>query len=913
MCKPTPTRATNANHLWDADNLKLKLRTTAEIEYRLKRIDISRGDGIDSIKMTYDDDSIWCHGHDGGKVDNRSVVLTDGEYIIKVVHETFKNHKTAAASIDFWTNKGRQFEYHPTQLTTRWESELTTLTAQPGHEIIGLTIRHGTLVGSEQQPALSALKAKDHSEWFAVGTVSPKEDADATADAEVNADATAANNTTAAAAAAAAASISTLTTSSTWKGVTFKHYYTKADAKAAWKDAAANVAAKPMSRGGIFVDCTSLKVLNTAGGIVAIAACKTAGIELGVAAAKKDEDVAILDAVWTLYKLIGTKKDAAIFFLVTTLIVMSSYFDLESKVLIGEVLSQAAGANMTDAMGAVHANKFSSAMCRYGVVNCTGSAADPRKVLILTLLVIRFVEQFLYVLNVWFHHFACDSRNKIMKAKAFEHVLGLDQGYFDTHTTSEIQGSMNVHAINNLISWNIPYLFSLTLKIMMVAYFLLSIDFWLGGLSLVGALITKFAVLDPIEFYEKQIHRIKRKLEIFNTQMINEALDMIQSVKLFSKEKQHHAEYMESQDRILGVLATEVNLRCIREFVYGMAKLATFIGVLFFALSDVDDSNADDSADDGNGLTPSKLTAFFLVFNEFQDLFGRIKWHWELLQREFSDIERFLELLKVKVAIVDGKKAVDGMEGAIEFNDVTFEYPSRPGEKALKGLNLKIQPKKMTAIVGGSGAGKSTVTKLLMRLYDPTSGSVSIDGHDLRDLKIESLHKHIGIVNQTPDLFQGSLADNIRYGSAKHAVDTGDEDEAEITAAAKLANCIPFIEKFRAKFDTFAGSKGGQLSGGQKQRIAIARAAIRQSSILVLDEATSNLDAENERLVQEALENVMEGKTTIVIAHRLSTIQNADEVICMDDGAVAERGTHAELMAKDGVYANLVKCQLLDK
>lgn len=915
-CKPSQPASA-----YDADGLKLKLRTAAEVEYRLKRVDISRGDGIDAIKMTYDDDSIWCHGHDGGKVDNRPLILTDGEHVVKVVHETFKNHKTAAASVDFETNKGRVFQYHPTQLTTRWESELTTVTAQPGHEIIGLTIRHGTLVGSEQQPASSRLRAKDHRQWFAVGTTSPKEDDDADAATHTDDDTAAANktgtrtntttDTTTADTNTNTGSADGAATSSTFEGITFKHYFSKAGAEAAWRAAAAHIAAKPLSRGGIFVDCSSLTVLKTAGEAAAIVACKTAGIGLGLSAPKRDEDVDILDAVWTLYKLLGTRKDAVTFMLVTALIVTASYFDLAAKVLLGDVLTQAAGQNLTAAAEAVEANTWSAAMCRSGAVTCTGPTADPRKVLIVTLLAIRFLERFAYVLNVWFHHFACDSRNKVMKAKAFSHVLGLDQGFFDTHTTSEIQGSMNVHAINNLISWNIPYLFALSLKIAMVAYFLISINVWLGVFSISGALVTKFAILDPISSYEKKIHRIKRKLDIFNTQMISEALEMIQSVKLFSKEEQHQAEYMGSQDRILGVLATEVNLRCIREFIYGMAKVATFIGVLYFALGDADADGTDGGG--GTELTASKVTGFFMVFHEFQDLFGRIKWHWDLLHREFSDIERFLELLKVKSAIVDGTKDVGTLHGAIEFKDVQFEYPSRPGEQALKGLNLKIQPNKMTAIVGGSGAGKSTVTKLLMRLYDPTAGSITIDGHDLRDLKVESLHRHIGIVNQTPDLFQGSLADNIRYGSAKHAVDNGEDDEAEILAAATMANCVPFIEKFRAKFDTFAGSKGGQLSGGQKQRIAIARAAIRGSSIMVLDEATSNLDAENERLVQEALENVMQGKTTIVIAHRLSTIQNADEVVCMHDGAVAERGTHAELMAKDGVYANLVKCQLLDK
>jgi len=263
--------------------------------------------------------------------------------------------------------------------------------------------------------------------------------------------------------------------------------------------------------------------------------------------------------------------------------------------------------------------------------------------------------------------------------------------------------------------------------------------------------------------------------------------------------------------------------------------------------------------------------------------------------------------METKSKIKEGEKKLETMSGEIEFENVHFTYPSRPGEKVLKGLNLKIKPNKMTAIVGDSGAGKSTISKLVMRMYDPQRGCVKIDGHDLRSLNLRDVHQKIGIVSQSPDLFDVSLEENIAYGSV-----SADWTRADVEQAAKIANC-DFISKFRAGLDAFAGGQGLQLSGGQKQRIAIARAAIRNPDVLILDEATSALDAENEKVVQEALENIMRGQTVLVIAHRLSTIKNADEILCMKDGDVVEKGTHQELMLMDGVYANLVRKQLVDE
>ena len=534
--------------------------------------------------------------------------------------------------------------------------------------------------------------------------------------------------------------------------------------------------------------------------------------------------------------------------------------------------------------------------CEY-FVNCEQeSNIEYYKGLIMGFILLKMTERFLYVLNVWFHHNACDRKNKIMRMKAFQHVLTLDQAYFDTHSTSAIKGSMNVDSINSLITWNIPYLVTLTLQLIMTAIYMLRVDYRLGSLALGGFMFIKFGLLRPCEKMERQIHQIGHKLQMMNNQIISETFDMMMSIKLFSKEQYHMDDYKISNDRALKNIKFIVFLRCFREFANGCLQVCIFGGVLYYAIVILNDELG----------RLGDLPAFLLLIRSFRELFGRIKWHHEVLVQEFADIERFIDLMKAKPSVINGGDNVNNVEGEIEFNNVWFEYPSRPGEEVLKGLNLKILPRRITAIVGDSGAGKSTITKLLMRLYDPNTGIITLDGKDIKALDINCLHNHIGIVNQNPDLFNAPLTDNIGYGFTSK-----NYDQFQIEKASDIANC-GFISKFRGKFDTFAGSRGTNLSGGQKQRLAIARAAIRDPSILILDEATSSLDAENEALVQEALENVMKNRTILIIAHRLSTIKNADTIICMKDGEVVEQGTHTMLMSKRGTYYNLVNTQIIE-
>ena len=244
------------------------------------------------------------------------------------------------------------------------------------------------------------------------------------------------------------------------------------------------------------------------------------------------------------------------------------------------------------------------------------------------------------------------------------------------------------------------------------------------------------------------------------------------------------------------------------------------------------------------------------------------------------------------------------IKGNIAFNNINFSYPSRRDIEVIKDVSFTVETGKQIAFVGPSGSGKTTIAALLYRFYNPENGTITIDGKNINDYQLSEIRNEMAMVPQEVMLFGGSIKENIEYGKPGAT-------EEEIFEAAKQANALEFIESFPEKFETLVGDRGVQLSGGQKQRIAIARAILKNPSILVLDEATSALDSESERLVQEALERLMKGRTSLVIAHRLSTIKNADNIIVLDNGKIKETGTHTELIQlENGIYKNLSTLQL---
>ncbi len=304
-------------------------------------------------------------------------------------------------------------------------------------------------------------------------------------------------------------------------------------------------------------------------------------------------------------------------------------------------------------------------------------------------------------------------------------------------------------------------------------------------------------------------------------------------------------------------------------------------------------------------LSPGELVSFMIYTAFIGGALINLAQLWGNLQSAAGASERIFDLLDEPVTIRDAPDArhLPSIVGRIRFDDVHFAYPSRPEVEVLEGISFQTQPGETTALVGHSGAGKSTVVALILRFYDPSAGQITLDDHPLPTVKLECLRGAVAVVSQDPVLFSGSIAENIRYARP-------DADDAAMAAAAVAAKLDEFVKQLPDGYETLVGERGVKLSGGQRQRIAIARAVLADPRILILDEATSHLDAANESLVQDALDKLKAGRTTFVIAHRMSTIRSADHILVMAQGAIAEMGTHAELIHRDGLYRQLTEKQL---
>ncbi len=305
----------------------------------------------------------------------------------------------------------------------------------------------------------------------------------------------------------------------------------------------------------------------------------------------------------------------------------------------------------------------------------------------------------------------------------------------------------------------------------------------------------------------------------------------------------------------------------------------------------------------GGQIKPLDLLTFLLYINVFLEPIRKLINFGEQFQNGLSGFDRFYEVISIAPDIVDSKGAVNlsHVDGTIEFSNVSFRYNPNTNE-VLSNINLKVEAGEYIALVGTSGVGKTTLCSLIPRFYEISAGSIKLDGRDIRDIKLKSLRKNIGIVQQEVYLFAGSVMDNIRYGKPEATED-------EVVAAAKKANAHDFIMELPEGYETDIGQRGVKLSGGQKQRLSIARVFLKNPAVLIFDEATSALDNESEKVVQDSLESLAKGRTTFVIAHRLSTIRNAQRIIVLTDDGIAEEGTHQSLLEKNGIYAELYKMQ----
>jgi ATP-binding cassette subfamily B protein len=377
--------------------------------------------------------------------------------------------------------------------------------------------------------------------------------------------------------------------------------------------------------------------------------------------------------------------------------------------------------------------------------------------------------------------------------------------------------------------------------------------------------------------------------------MAVEVLSAMKIVQAFGQERREGQRFADAVARGFAVAKRRILIRAILTAVFIMMIFGAITLLLWSTVADVASGH----------LSAGSLSAFLATsvlvsgaFSALSDVYGD-------LSRAAGAAERLSELLAEEPEIAAPAHPValpEPSRGAIAFEHVEFRYPTRPDVAALHDFSLAVSPGETVAVVGPSGAGKTTLFQLIQRFYDPAAGSVRIDGVALPDADPAEVRKRIAMVPQETVIFGASARDNLRYGR-------WDATDDQIWAAAEAANAAEFLKKLPEGFDTFLGEGGARLSGGQRQRVAIARALLRDAPILLLDEATSALDAESERLVQQALERLMENRTTLVIAHRLATVRSAGRIIVMDDGRIVEEGTHATLIARSGLYARLASLQ----
>ncbi len=400
-------------------------------------------------------------------------------------------------------------------------------------------------------------------------------------------------------------------------------------------------------------------------------------------------------------------------------------------------------------------------------------------------------------------------------------------------------------------------------------------------------------------FFGRYIRRLSRRAQTELAKanvVVEETFQNVHTVKAFTAESLEIKRYGSSLDRVISLM---LEAATYRGFFVSFLTLVMFGGIVCIVWFGAHLIQAGE-------LSISSLFTFVIytayiggALNSLGDMYAQIN-------RTIGASERVLEILEEEPELdlkASQSNSYQPVKGNIVYDNVGFSYPSRKDLGVLKGINMTIEPGERIALVGHSGAGKSTIIQLLMRFYETDSGAIRIDGKPVSDFNLHELRRNIAIVPQEVILFGGTILENISYGKPGASFE-------EIYTAARKANALQFIESFPEKFDTVVGERGIKLSGGQRQRIAIARAILKDPKILILDEATSSLDAESEKLVQEALNELMKNRTTLVIAHRLATINKVDKIYVIRDGIIAESGTHTQLLSiENGLYANLVRLQ----
>jgi ABC transporter fused permease/ATP-binding protein len=482
-----------------------------------------------------------------------------------------------------------------------------------------------------------------------------------------------------------------------------------------------------------------------------------------------------------------------------------------------------------------------------------------------------------------------------LRSTLYGAIVRQEVGFFDERRTGELTNRLasDTTVLQNAATVNI----SMVLRYLVTCVGAIAILAWTSWqLTLVMLAVVPVIVLGAM-FYGRILRKLSRQVQdalAGSTEVAEETISGIRTVRAFAREDAETSRYAERVETVFQLARVRARIGALfgggMSFAFGIAIAV----VLWYGGSLLVDGTMSIGE-----LTQFVLYTFFVAIS-----LGALASVWEDFMKAVGASDRVFQLMDRKPLVSSGSETPDHLGGEVAFDGVRFAYPTRPDIDVLIDFDLALSPGETVALVGPSGGGKSTVAALLSRFYDPDEGTLKLDGNAYVDLDPDWLRRQVGVVSQEPTLFAATVRDNIRYARP-------DATEEAVLAAAKAANAHDFISDFPEAYDTLVGERGVRLSGGQKQRVAIARALLKDPRILVLDEATSALDAESEHLVQEALERLMEGRSTLVIAHRLSTVKDADRVLVLDSGRVVEQGSHGELLARDGLYKQLVERQFL--
>jgi ATP-binding cassette subfamily B protein len=486
-----------------------------------------------------------------------------------------------------------------------------------------------------------------------------------------------------------------------------------------------------------------------------------------------------------------------------------------------------------------------------------------------------------------------------IRMAVFDRMIGMSPAFFEKIMTGEVLSRITTDT--TLILSVIGSSVSVALRNLLIL---------IGGVALMLITSVKMTALVlwpipvivfPIIFLGRKVRSLSRENQDWiaaSSGDASEQLLSVQTVQAFTHEGLSRGKFRDVTEKSFDSARRRIATRALMTAIVIFIAFSGVVGFLWMGATDVRQGV----------ITVGELVQFMIYTIMVAGAVAALTEIWGELQRAAGATERLVELLNAADQVADPVAAIPSKarrQGEIAFEDVTFHYPSRPSQSALDGVSFTVKPGETVALVGPSGAGKTTIIQMILRFYDPQSGTIRFDGVDLRDMARADFRRDIALVPQDPVIFAATARENIRFGRP-------DATDAEVEAAAKAAAAHDFLVALPEGYDSYVGERGVMLSGGQKQRIAIARAILRDAPVLLLDEATSALDAESERLVQQAVERLAKGRTTLIVAHRLATVKKADRIVVFDQGRIVAQGTHDALVSEGGLYARLARLQFTE-